>query len=130
MPSFGETSKKRLTTCDPRLQEVLQEVVKEFDCSVLEGHRSADRQQELFEQGKSKVQYPNSKHNSYPSAAVDVVPYPVDWDDLERMAYFAGYVKGVAAAKGIKLRWGGDWDSDGYIKDHSFLDYPHFEILE
>ena len=27
-----------------------------------------------------------------PSRAVDVVPYPIDWDDRERFHLFAGFV--------------------------------------
>ena len=64
-----------------------------------------------------------------PSLAVDVVPYPVDWQDRERMTYFAGFVMGIARVKfGISLRWGGDWDLDTDLKDNKFDDLPHFEI--
>ncbi len=27
-------------------------------------------------------------------------------------------------------RWGGDWDRDGQLKDHRFIDYPHFELVQ
>lgn len=101
-----------------------------MDCSVLEGHRDEDRQDTLYSQGLSKVQYPNSKHNSSPSRAVDVAPYPIDWNDTARFCYFAGVVKGVSAEMGCELRWGGDWDMDGTSTDETFLDYVHFEIKE
>ena len=109
MPRFGKRSKERLSTCDDKLQKIFNEVIKYVDCSVLEGHRSAERQNKLFDEGKTKVKFPNGRHNSSPSRAVDVVPYPVDWDDRERFHLFAGFVIGIAQSMGIKLRWGGDW---------------------
>jgi hypothetical protein len=60
--------------------------------------------------------------------AVDVAPYPVDWNDKERFYYFAGFVKGVASSLGISIRWGGDWNSDNNLKNQTFFDLPHFEL--
>ena len=128
MARFGKTSKERLATCDERLRKVFNEVIKYIDCSVLEGHRSEERQNKLFEEGKTKVKYPKGRHNSSPSRAVDVTPYPVDWDDRERQTLFAGFVLGIARSMDIKLRWGGDWDRDTQVSNNSFDDLPHFEI--
>jgi len=128
MPYFGKTSKKRLSTCDDRLQKVFNEVIKHVDCSVLEGHRSKDRQNKLYEEGKTKVKYPDGRHNRQPSSAVDVTPYPVDWEDRERQTLFAGFVIGVASQMDINLRWGGDWDQDFQVVDNRFDDFPHFEL--
>ena len=128
MPYFGKSSKNRLSTCDDRLQKVFNEVIKHVDCSVLEGHRSKDRQNKLYEEGKTKVKYPNGRHNRQPSSAVDVTPYPVDWKDRERQTLFAGFVIGVASQMGINLRWGGDWDQDFQVADNRFDDFPHFEL--
>ena len=128
MPYFGKSSKKRLSTCDDKLQKVFNEVIKHVDCSVLEGHRSKDRQNKLYEEGKTKVKYPNGRHNRQPSSAVDVTPYPVDWKDRERQTLFAGFVIGVANQMGINLRWGGDWDQDFQVVDNRFDDFPHFEL--
>jgi hypothetical protein len=128
MPRFGKRSKERLATCEKDLQMVFNEVIKYVDCSILEGHRSKDRQNALYEDGKTKVRYPNGRHNSSPSRAVDVTPYPVDWEDRERQTLFAGFVLGVANQMGIKLRWGGDWDQDFEVKDNRFDDFPHFEL--
>jgi len=126
---FSETSKKRLDTCHTDLQRVFYEVVKQFDCSILDGHRGKERQNAYFRARKSKKQWPNSKHNTYPSLAVDVAPYPIDWDDLERFRYFAGYVMGIAHSMGIRLLWGGDWDGDTDLKDQTFNDLCHFELI-
>ena len=128
MPKFGNKSKRELKTCDERLQKVFNEVIKYVDCSVLEGNRPEWRQNELYEEGKTKVKFPMGRHNSRPSRAVDVTPYPVDWDDRERQTLFAGFVLGVARNMGIKLRWGGDWDQDFQVSDNRFDDFPHFEI--
>jgi len=128
MPRFGKRSKERLKTCNPDLQMVFNEVIKHVDCSILEGHREKERQNQLYDEGKTKVLYPNGRHNAYPSNAVDVVPYPVDWDDRERMTLFAGFVLGTAKQMGITLRWGGDWDRDFEVKDNRFDDFPHFEV--
>jgi peptidoglycan L-alanyl-D-glutamate endopeptidase CwlK len=128
MPRFGKRSKERLSTCDDKLQKIFNEVIKYVDCSVLEGHRSAERQNKLFDEGKTKVKFPNGRHNSNPSRAVDVVPYPVDWDDRERFYLFAGFVIGIAQSMGIKLRWGGDWNMNFEVDDNKFDDFPHFEL--
>ena len=130
MPRFGKRSKERLATCDERLQEVFNEVIQFVDCSVLEGHRSQERQDKLYDEGKTKVKYPRGRHNSNPSRAVDVTPYPVDWEDRERQTLFAGFVLGIARAKGIKLRWGGDWDMVFKVMDNRFDDFPHFEVRD
>ena len=128
MPRFGKSSKKRLLTCDDRLQKVFNEVIKHVDCSVLEGHRDKDRQNKLYEEGKTKVKYPNGRHNRQPSSAVDVTPYPVDWEDRERQTLFAGFVIGVASQMNVNIRWGGDWDQDFQVVDNRFDDFPHFEL--
>tara|TARA_R100000655_G_scaffold18396_1_gene38688 strand:+ start:693 stop:1085 length:393 start_codon:yes stop_codon:yes gene_type:complete len=128
MPKFGKRSKERLATCHSDLRMVMNEVIKHVDCSILEGHREKDRQNQLFDEGKTKVLFPNGRHNDYPSNAVDVVPYPIDWEDRERMTLFAGFVIGVANQMGINLRWGGDWDQDFEVQDNKFDDFPHFEI--
>ena len=128
MPYFGRKSKERLNTCDSNLQKVFNEVIKHVDCSILEGHRSKDRQNKLYEEEKTKVKYPDGRHNRQPSSAVDVTPYPVDWKDRERQTLFAGFVIGVASQMGINLRWGGDWDQDFQVVDNRFDDFPHFEL--
>jgi len=130
MPRYSKRSKKRLASCDERLQEVFNEVIKHVDCSVLEGHRSKERQNKLYDEGRTKVKYPNGRHNISPSKAVDVTPYPVDWEDRERQTLFAGFVIGIARGMGYRLRWGGDWDMDFKVMDNRFDDFPHFEIRD
>jgi peptidoglycan L-alanyl-D-glutamate endopeptidase CwlK len=135
MSKFGKTSAARLATCHPKLQELFNEVVKNYDCSILQGERTKEEQDEYFRTGRSKVQYPNSKHNSSPSMAADVAPYfkespHIRWEDKSKFYHFGGYVLGVADQLGIKIRWGGNWDMDDELHDQTFMDLPHFELVE
>ena len=128
MPRFGKRSRSRLSTCDDRLQDLFKEVVKHFDCSVIQGHRGKADQNKAYDEGRSKLRYPDGNHNATPSKAVDVAPYPIDWSDRDRFHYFSGFVMGIASQMGLKIRWGGDWDRDTQVKDNKFDDLPHFEI--
>jgi len=101
-----------------------------MDCKILEGYRDKERQDFLYDIGKSHLKFPSSQHNAKPSLAVDAVPYPIDWNDRERMTLFAGIVLGVASELGVTIRWGGDWDTDTFVMDNSFDDLAHFEIVE
>ena len=128
MPRFGKSSRKNLATCHPLLIRLFEEVITTFDCSILEGQRPEERQNLFFEQGKSKLKWPEGKHNKVPSLAVDVAPYPIKWDDTPRFYYFGGYVKGIARMMEIPIRWGGDWDNDTQTNDQRFNDLVHFEL--
>jgi|TARA_Y100000310_G_C20600428_1_gene772722 hypothetical protein len=125
MPRFGSRSRRRLKGVDTKLVNVLNETIKLMDITVIEGVRSKKRQAELLKKGATKVKY--SKHME--GKAVDVAPYPIQWDDRERFHYMGGIVRGVASQMGIKVRWGGDWDSDGEIKDNNFDDLVHIELV-
>jgi peptidoglycan L-alanyl-D-glutamate endopeptidase CwlK len=129
MPKFGIKSTENLKTCHPDLQLLFGVVVREFDCSIICGHRGQDDQNDAYRSGKSQLEWDKSKHNKSPSLAVDVVPYPVDWQDINRFYLFAGYVKKTAELLGISVRWGGDWDSDNNTDDQNFNDLPHWELL-
>ena len=68
--------------------------------------------------------------------AIDAGPYYIElphirWDEksLPRWYYFGGIVVDIARWKKIPIRWGGDWDMDTYVKDQSFNDLPHFELI-
>ena len=131
MPSFNARSNEKLETCHVDLQRLFRYVVGYFDCSVLCGHRGMDEQNALFhaKPPKTTLQWPDGKHNSLPSLAVDVAPFPINWNNLKRFYYFGGFVKGISGLMGIDIRWGGDWDSDTLISDQSFNDLPHFELV-
>lgn len=139
MPHFSETSKKRLSTCHPDLQRLFNEVIKEFDCTILEGHRGEEAQNKAFKEGKSQLKFPQGNHNAYPSNAVDVAPYPVEFPlstdseytvrkKLMQFTFFAGFVKGIAYKMNIGIRYGGDWNQDNNLKNNKFDDLVHFEL--
>ena len=124
MPRFGKRSKERLKGVDAKLVNVANELIKLMDVTVIEGLRSQERQNELVAQGKSKTKF--GKHVA--GKALDLAPYPIDWNDRERFHYMGGLVRGIGHSLGVSVRWGGDWDSDGEIKDNSFDDLVHIEI--
>jgi peptidoglycan L-alanyl-D-glutamate endopeptidase CwlK len=128
---FGNRSRRALSTCRTELVVLAEEALSVgMDFAVLEGHRDAERQADLFHRGLSKVRYPDSKHNASPSLAFDLAPWPIDWKDVQRFYHLAGIVRCVAADHGLELRWGGDWDCDFDLRDQSFYDLGHFELKE
>lgn len=129
MPKYGKRSTERLNTCDKRLQDLFNEVIKVIDVSILEGHRGQELQDLYFSQGKSKLSYPKGKHNSRPSKAVDSAPYPIDWKDMKRFIYMAGIIKGIAHMQGTKIRQGIDWNGDNLFNE-SWIDAPHTELVD
>lgn len=129
MPKFSQKSIKLLATCHPDLRRLFEDVVIDFDCSILCGNRGEEEQNEHFRNNRSTKKFPDSKHNQLPSIAVDVVPFPINWENLNRFYFFGGFVKGRAKDLGLKIRWGGDWDNDTILNDQSFNDLPHFELI-
>ena len=122
MPKFSEASQSKLATCDRRLHHVLYAAIGFTDFSVQCGHRGKIAQNEAFDSvpQRSKVEWPNSRHNQKPSLAVDIAPYPIDWEDKERFCYLAGVIMTIARLFEVPLKWGGDWG----------WDFGHFEIAE
>lgn len=135
MPKFGATSEKRLGTCCAELQVVFRFLIRIFDCSIIEGHRSKGLQNRYFRQGKSRLKYPDGEHNERPSNAIDAAPYDTEnnrilWD-RNNCIYFAGVVVFVGRLFGYDIRWGGNWDQDQeIITDQGFQDLVHFELIK
>lgn len=121
MPILSMKSQDKLNTLDPRLQKLLIKAITITDYTIIEGRRTLERQKELFNAGKSKTM--DSKHvtGDKPSLAVDVAPYPVDWEDIKAFAHLIGIIKGIAYCEGIKIRCGYDFPT--------FKDYPHIELV-
>tara|TARA_R100001594_G_scaffold109350_1_gene144089 strand:- start:104 stop:484 length:381 start_codon:yes stop_codon:yes gene_type:complete len=124
MYRFGKRSRERLKGVRPELINVLNELIKIMDVTIIEGLRTQERQDELVAKGASKTKY--SKHIE--GRAVDLAPYPIDWEDRERFHYMGGMIRGIAKNMNVNVRWGGDWDSDGEIADNSFDDLVHVEL--
>ncbi len=131
MPAFGPASLKQLETCDERLQRLFNEVIKHWDCTIVQGKRTESEEAQHLADGTSHTNH--SKHVypiGAPSLAADVAPYPIVWGDTKRFYAFGGFVVGISTQLGIKIRWGGDWDSDRDLNDQKFNDLPHFELVE
>jgi peptidoglycan L-alanyl-D-glutamate endopeptidase CwlK len=103
-----------------------------MDVSLIWGYRSEPQQNALYPR-HSKVQWPNSKHNKWPSLAVDIqpYPYPTTENDLRAaLGYMAGICWMIADDAGFEIRWGGDWNRNGDVTDNGFDDLFHLEIYE
>lgn len=155
MPKFQGKSESVFNELCNGLQVVFAEVVKVFDCSLLEGFRNEQKQNWYFDHKLSQVRWPGSKHNKIPAEAVDAYHYFKDaphtrsatikevlvaidkLEDREQIKkllvnlattyHFAGFVRGVAHEKGISIRWGGDWNGNFDLSDQGFYDLAHFE---
>ena len=123
MPSFGTRSTSNLITCDQKLQDVLNEAIKHFDFSIIWGHRGMEEQNRIFDKGYSKLRWPMSRHNTRPSRAFDVVPYPDGYRASDETFYFlATCILRAAMELGIHLTWGGHWKN--------FKDLAHFQLKD
>lgn len=144
MYKFSDKSKAKLDTCHEDIQAIMNEVIKVYDFTVLEGQRTKDKQQEYYKKGLSKLDGINkkSKHQATPkSMAIDIMPYKSGTNafsgkesDTRRFIFLAGIVYTVAESLYMsgkithKIRWGGDWNSNHIFSDQSFNDLPHFEL--
>lgn len=127
MKYYSSQSLANLESCHVDLQRLFTEALQVMDHSILSGYRTEKEQLALVLEKKSKLRL--GKHNKKPSLAVDAVPYPVNWEDHDRMYVFAGIVLGIAHKLEIKIRWGGDWDGDTEVLDNYFNDLGHFELV-
>jgi len=111
-------------------------VIKNYNCTILCGYRDETAQELAFESGKTKLHYPNGKHNHQPSMAVDVISDPINFEDTLLCVWFGGYVMGIAQRLKDEgkmthgIRWGGSWDGTGKLNTVGMLnDLVHFELL-
>jgi peptidoglycan L-alanyl-D-glutamate endopeptidase CwlK len=125
---LGEIAEEALRTCP-------------YDIAIIHGLRGKDLQDHLYRGGKSRLKFPESRHNAtrdpdvkYPkcmSDALDFGPWiegDIPWDDTHIFAVVAGCFMVAALKLGVTLRWGGDWDSDGRTNDQTLMDWGHVEI--
>lgn len=132
MATFGEQSLKQLATIHPDLRRVLEEAIRYTDFKVHEGHRGESAQNAAYANKASTKRFPFSKHNTLPSRAADLLPWPFDynkdWKDLPRFARMMGHVEAAAKRLHIEVRFGIDWNRDGRTIDETFRDFPHVEL--
>ncbi len=151
---YGNRSRSNLETCHPDLILVAEEALKysQVDITIVEGERTTERQQMLFDTGKSKVNPKNytdkelinkGKHivNEYRelSDALDFIVAIPGKKNLAYDIYHLMYLVGVFTSVGERLyqegkisrriRSGANWDMDGQLKyDQTFFDSPHIEL--
>jgi len=117
---LGSQSLLSLQTCHWDIQCLVQEAIKRVDFTVICGFRDKKEQNMAFNCGASKLNWPNSRHNSFPSSAFDILPYPfTSWKDISSFLKVIDGVKIAAARLDIKIICGADWD---------WKDYGHVEL--
>ena len=102
MPYFSRSSILKLQKADKRLQRICGILIQDFDIVVIETTRTMERQRQLLKEGKTMTL--NSKHLSYPSRAIDIAPYPIDWNDEDRFVEMGHRFLKIANDLGIKVR--------------------------
>jgi peptidoglycan L-alanyl-D-glutamate endopeptidase CwlK len=137
---LGKRSKDNLVGVHPVL---IQIVIRALELSPVDffvdcGVRTPERQAELYAQGRTKpgpVVTWTLKSNHFVNKktgfghAVDLIPLPVDWNNLKAFDAVAKAMFQAAAEFKIELRWGADWDQDGNPRERGETDSPHFEIV-
>ncbi len=139
--TLGQRSLSRLDGVHPDMVRVVKRAAAlataEEDFTVLEGVRTPERQRELYAQGRTKpgkIVTWTLKSNHFRNArtgfghAVDLAPFPIDWNDHGRFDRLAKLIFRAAAAEGVAIRWGADWDRDGKPRERGETDSPHFEL--
>lgn len=124
---WGKKSLENLSQAHTILQHLADKAldISKQDLKVICAFRGEAEQNKAYEEGKSKLKWPKSLHNSRPSLAIDVVPLPLDWNNIaafeEMVECFeeAWYLLDKDITKGWVLQCGADF---------SFNDYPHFQI--
>lgn len=126
---FSKKSLERLSTIHPELQRLFLAVIEQYDCTIICGFRNKEDQEQALREGRTTKAWPDSKHNRFPSLAVDAAPYPINWKKHNQFYHFAGFVQAVAKQMNIAIRWGGDFNQNQNVNDENFVDLPHFELV-
>jgi peptidoglycan L-alanyl-D-glutamate endopeptidase CwlK len=152
---LGPTSRGRLATVEAPLQRVVERAIQltKVDFMVLEGARSQRRQYELYAQGRTVAELRRAgvpldvlaqpgkqkvtwtlRSNHFPDPktglgkAVDLCPFPVDWNDTSKFNEISRAMEAAAKELGVDIVWGADWDDDGKPRERGESDSPHFEL--
>jgi len=124
MFQFSKKSMKNLRDIHRNLIHLMTKVLEILDISIVEGLRSPEKQASLFAAGKSRTL--ESKYLT--GLAVDVAPYPIDWEDTRGFYFLAGVVRSLSHVQEISVRWGGDWNGNNQFSDQTFYDLADFEL--
>ncbi len=117
---FSAKSLERLSGVHPDLQRVMSEAITNspYDFGISEGLRTKERQQELFNAGKSQTM--RSRHLT--GHAVDIVIFidgKANWE-LKNYRLVTDHIKSVAKKLNVPIVCGIDWTS--------LVDGPHIEL--
>lgn len=138
MRPLTKTEEIRFNTLHPDLQLLFNETRKELELNPIPelpdiflvcGERNEKEQNEAVRRGMSKVKYPNSKHNRFPSEAMDTCPSPINWKDIKKFYIMYRVMKVVAERFNLRIRFGADFNQDGNLKNDKFVDMPHCELI-
>lgn len=130
---YSQTSLERLHTCHSDLITICKKAIERspVDITVVCGHRGKDDQDQAYSNGYSDLKWPFSKHNEWPSKAVDLAPYingKIEWNNINGLYLIAGIVISIAYSINVKIRWGGAWN--GTLNDtKKRQDLYHFEKI-
>lgn len=149
-------SLENLVNVHPQLVRVVHRAAElsRVPFKVIEGVRTAERQERLYGQGRTAEQLRakslpaslarpsmpkvtwtlRSRHFIDPKTgvgrAVDLLPEPYDWKDAKPFDVVAKAMFAAAGELGVNIRWGADWDQDGNPRERGETDSPHFEIAD
>ena len=115
---LSKTSRQKLNTCHSDLIRLIEAVAETEKCAVICGFRGRYEQEKAYMAGKSKAKFGQSKHNLQPSLAVDVVPLPLDWNDIPAFERLGEKIITKAEELNIKIKWGRDFTN---LKDHGII---------
>ena len=120
MFKLSKKSLAKLSEVNPDLQKLVKNAIglSTIDFGISEGMRTKDRQQVLYDTGKSQTM--NSRHLT--GHAVDVYAWKdgaVSWEFEDYETINVAFSQ-AAKLTNIPYVWGGSWKS--------FKDGPHFEL--
>ena len=139
---LSQRSLNSLNGVDPNLVKVVKRAIEitEQDFIVIEGLRTREQMMINYGKGRTVAQlavhgipasYAKPKEskvtwlknpfasNHAKGKAVDIVPNPVDWDDISKFKKINEAMQAAAKELGVKISYGGDWTKK---------DYPHWEL--
>lgn len=126
---FSKRNLKNFIGVRPHLVAVAAQALhsKFVDFVVVEGVRPQERQQYLYDHGKSKT----LKSAHLKGNAIDCYPIvngEIEFDHVPTFIKMYRAFNDASDHLGVPIRWGGDWDEDKDFYDSRFFDGPYFEL--
>ncbi len=146
---LSEASIEKMKGVHPKLIDLMKKAISDspYDFKIVQGLRTAEYQNSLYQQGRTKpgrivtkLDGYNKKSNHQAKAdgyghAVDIavcghydqngdyVKYMTDAEmfDNKKLVEISRHVKAVAKEMGMEIVWGGDWKT--------LYDTPHYELV-